>query len=500
MNISDINNIGHAWASWERNEANKGKGVRSKGWVTKEQMRRNAAQKTLGILIVVAVLTALSAIFIKIFGKAIGALMMVILSIGLPICYLIREVYGYNVQWLPLWIVGFALLLKIFTKMFGRKWGLRVGIPVVIVIGVIAYVNPHDENTNGKNSPLTMNKTVEKAEKTISGAKAVRIGAENKSDEENEADNDESDIEMRKLERMIEANTDPSTAVLRVNKIRQKFASLKRSYWAGKRYTGADAYEGCLRYAESSGWLVKAKKEVMASTVDLVASNDKDLVDEHDKTPSINETGFGLKKAKTEASDSYAAKEGGDSYVDNKEYSKVEVRQFLKDVSARLEELLAQVRANKTPTTTDYELDSRVEYLKNMYEQELRCASYDHESLSETKAVADKAYRLISSHAYRMRWVKSEEEKRVDQEVAAYLENVSARLEGLCAQVRANKKPMTPDYELNSRAECLKGMFDQEMRFPLRDRWDSFEQAKLHADKAYKTCLEHAHRMGWIIE
>ena len=45
MDISDINNIGHAWASWERDEANKGKGVRPKGWVTNEQMRKNAAQK-----------------------------------------------------------------------------------------------------------------------------------------------------------------------------------------------------------------------------------------------------------------------------------------------------------------------------------------------------------------------------------------------------------------------------------------------------------------------
>ena len=60
MDISDINNIGRAWASWERDEANKGKGVRSKGWVTKEQMRKNAAQKTLGIMIAVAVLTGSS--------------------------------------------------------------------------------------------------------------------------------------------------------------------------------------------------------------------------------------------------------------------------------------------------------------------------------------------------------------------------------------------------------------------------------------------------------
>ena len=111
MDISDINNIGHAWASWERDEANKGKDVRSRGWVTKEQMRKNAAQKTLGIMIAVAVLTIVASIFIKVFGKTVGAIMMVVLALGLPICYFMQENSGYNVQWAPLWIVGIALLL-----------------------------------------------------------------------------------------------------------------------------------------------------------------------------------------------------------------------------------------------------------------------------------------------------------------------------------------------------------------------------------------------------
>lgn len=80
----------------------------------------------------------------------------------------------------------------------------------------------------------------------------------------------------------------------------------------------------------------------------------------------------------------------------------------------------------------------------------------------------------------------------------SYLKEISAKLESLYAQVRANKKPTTPDYELNSRVEYLKGMFDREMRSPLRDRWNSFDEAKQHADKAYKACLDHALGMGWI--
>ena len=116
MDISKVNDVAYAWASHERNESNKGKNVNQKGWVTKEQMRKDAAQKTLGIMIAVAALTLLANIFIKVFGKAIGAVMMVVLALGLPICFFIQENMGYNIKWLPLWIVAFALVLKIFTK------------------------------------------------------------------------------------------------------------------------------------------------------------------------------------------------------------------------------------------------------------------------------------------------------------------------------------------------------------------------------------------------
>ena len=139
MDINNINDVAYAWASHERNEANRGKGVRSKGWVTKEQMRKDAAQKALGIMIAIAALTILVSIFIKIFGKVTGTIMMIVLVLGFPICYLIQESTGYNIQWLPLWIVAFALALKLFTKMFGRKWGLRIGIPIVGIIALIAY-------------------------------------------------------------------------------------------------------------------------------------------------------------------------------------------------------------------------------------------------------------------------------------------------------------------------------------------------------------------------
>ena len=70
--------------------------------------------------------------------------MIAILAVGLPVCYVIHDNTGCNVQWLPLWIVGFALLLKAFTKMFGRKWGLIVGIPLSLGICVGANVDKEE--------------------------------------------------------------------------------------------------------------------------------------------------------------------------------------------------------------------------------------------------------------------------------------------------------------------------------------------------------------------
>ena len=474
MDISDINNIGHAWASWKRDEANKGKGVRSKGWVTKEQMRKNAAQKTLGIMIAVAVLTVLSAIFIKIFGKAIGVLMMVVLALGLPICWFIQENFGYNVQWLPLWIVGFALLLKICTKVLGRKWGLRIGVPIVIIIGLATCFGPNDINATKKKP----------------GAVATM------------------DAAVDELIKQIEANTDPMSAKPRVERIRKIFRNGKiQGLTTGhSQFCVEHAYQECLALAKSSGWIKNndgtlPKEDSKTSNVCISTSSSESIVDTSDKESFLDEGGLDTEEEGDGAlntSNIDTTEACADPVPTVNETASAEAAQYLIDMSARLDELFAQIRLDKKPTTADYELDSRVEYLKNMYEQELRCTPYDNKSLSETKAVADKAYRLINSYAHRMHWIKSEEEKRIEQEVAAYLKDVSEKLGDLCAQVRANKKPTTPDYELNSRVEYLKGMFDREMRFPLRDRWNSVEEAKLHADKAYKTCLDHALRMGWI--
>lgn len=87
MNIDDMAN---AWARSERNTANRGKHVNQKGWVTLEQMRKNAAEKKAVIAILLLILIAICYIlaflikglfsknkFIKIFS-ALGLLAFVI--------------------------------------------------------------------------------------------------------------------------------------------------------------------------------------------------------------------------------------------------------------------------------------------------------------------------------------------------------------------------------------------------------------------------------------
>lgn len=389
MDISNINNIGHAWASWERDEANKGKGVRSKGWVTKEQMRKNAAQKTLGIMIAVAVLTALSAIFIKIFGKAVGALMMVVLVVGLPTCYIIREVYGYNVQLLPLWIVGFALMLKIFTIIFGRKWGLRVGIPMLAIVGAGVFVDKKMEA--GLALPAI--------ESLDSGASSNSVAGE--------SDNEDEEIKvatkkMEELARQIKEKTDANSGVRRAREIKKKFNEIITGF---NSYTAEEAYAECYKYADASGWLKDErdrgsanKDEKRSHREEGKCADDNASAAEIDKVDLFNED-------EPEAELGALAKVASDGMSDANETAPAEAAQYLEEMSARLDELFAKIRSNKKPTTSDYELDSRVEYLKNMYEQELRCAIYDHKSFSETRSVADKAYKTCLEHALGMGWI-----------------------------------------------------------------------------------------------
>lgn len=496
MDIDKINDVAYAWASHERNEANRGKGVRSKGWVTKEQMRKDAAQKAIGIMIVFAALTLLANIFIKIFGKAIGAVMMVVLVLGLPICFFIQENMGYNIKWLPLWIVAFALSLKIFTKIFGKKWGMLIGIPVTVVVGLVINQpeeneqridEAYDANPTAKTakalkrgepivstsptvekgmSPITrIEQPSEKTEKLVEVApniiqkpnvKATGVPMEEK------AEYGEVTSAMIELIRRIKSATDPSLAVLRVQKIRNMFIRIMNGHdFTGKPNTAIAAYNECLKLAQASGWLQNDAQAVSESNV--VKSTDAHAVNE------------------TKPSDM------------NADYD-----EYLKKASEKFNNLLMQVRTNKSPTTPNYEIDSRVEHLKNTFEQEVRCTPFNRSSLSETKSVVDSAYQKCVDHAYRMHWIKTEQELSIEKGASAYLDEAMKKIELLVSQIKLNTSE--PSYVLNDRAKYIKEMFDREMRFPLRDRWNSVEEAKTHTVKAYQTCLNHALRMNWIKE
>ena len=172
--------------------------------------------------------------------------------------------------------------------------------------------------------------------------------------------------------------------------------------------------------------------------------------------------------------------------------------EYLKKASEKFNNLLMQVKVTKSPTTPNYEIDSRVEYLKNTFEQEVRCTPFNRNSLSETKSIVDKAYQKCVEHAYRMHWIKTDEELAVEKGAAACLDEAMKKIELLVSQIKLNTSE--PSYILNDRAKYIKEMFDREMRFPLRDRWNSVEEAQAHTVKAYQTCLNHALRMNWIKE
>ena len=465
MDISDISNIAHAWASWERNEANKGKGVRSKGWVTKEQMRRDAAQKTLALIIFSAIVALFSYIFIKVFGKILGVIVMLSIIAILAIAYIQKEL-GNDIHWLGVSIVGvvgIAAVIRIFQK-FGRKWGLVIGIPIIAIIVAIAFAPAEKSNVpeaDAGSIPRDRGAELQVVEESGHDGKMVdKIAPVNESPEEDGADNVEE--KLSELKRKVAANTDAAEGESRMKKIMARYERVKnRTDADGRPHSASFAYDKCVEYARLRGWLPKEDKSTSAAENEICSNKVNDQ-----------------------------AIKGG------QESSAEAVELYLKVVSNRLETLIDRVRASKGSTTSNYELDSRVDFLRDKFDQGIKNAT--HCSFDEAKDIADKAFESCQEHAYRMHWIKTEEEKAIEAEASAYLKSVSEKLEGLIEQMKACKNDMTPDYEITSRAEYLRKMFDREMRFPLRDRWNSVEEAKTHTDKAFESCQEHAYRMHWI--
>ena len=139
MNINRINNLAYALASRDRAEKNRNKRVNQKGWVTKEQVNRNAAAMA-GQLIIWSLLVAFaSKLFTMLYGKKVGICMMLVLAIGFPVC-LLSDSFGTNVAWIPLWMAVVAFVVRIVVKMclkiFDRKWGLIVSISAMVAISI----------------------------------------------------------------------------------------------------------------------------------------------------------------------------------------------------------------------------------------------------------------------------------------------------------------------------------------------------------------------------
>ncbi|MBR4353978.1 MAG: hypothetical protein IKP97_01620 [Kiritimatiellae bacterium] len=142
IDVNAIHNTTSAIAAMRREENNRGKKVNQAGWKNKEQMRKEAAQMTIGVLLISAFAAIFLKFFTKIFGKVPGAIMAVLLFVS-PIWGVIESEGGQNITWLtwlPLLVIVSALVLKLFTKLLGRKWGLRIGVSILCFIGLVVYL------------------------------------------------------------------------------------------------------------------------------------------------------------------------------------------------------------------------------------------------------------------------------------------------------------------------------------------------------------------------
>lgn len=107
LDINTIHNISTAFASAERDRVNRNKNVNQKGYISKEQMRKNAAQMTFGFIFYI--------VFFKVLSKAIKFLF------GIPL------------------------------RLFGRKAGIIINISVLsfialfFIIGISAPSRKTDE-------------------------------------------------------------------------------------------------------------------------------------------------------------------------------------------------------------------------------------------------------------------------------------------------------------------------------------------------------------------
>lgn len=102
IDVNSIHNIATAIADRERDDSNTGKHVNQKGWETKEQARKKAAQLTIAIIVYAVILKflwkglcAIGRLNRKIFGERIGKIVNIIslcLILFIPCCVICSDV------------------------------------------------------------------------------------------------------------------------------------------------------------------------------------------------------------------------------------------------------------------------------------------------------------------------------------------------------------------------------------------------------------------------
>lgn len=144
MDINAINDFSYAIASGERNEANRGKHVNQKGWVTKEDARKQAAQTAAGIVVFIMLCDYLKQAFFfmaKRYGKAWGvpALLFSILASFYAIANIFCLIVGEPTsEWGAVLFGGSLIaLLELKRSKYGEKAIARFGKKVVEIVSIV---------------------------------------------------------------------------------------------------------------------------------------------------------------------------------------------------------------------------------------------------------------------------------------------------------------------------------------------------------------------------
>jgi len=142
--------LGYASASQERNEHNRGKHVNQKGWVTKEDMKKDAAVKTAGILSFILFFKQMIRFWFFLSNRYSVLWALIIFICIVPFMAMVMKstemfmtcgVWGAGVSFAPFTILtSLIVLLEVLRSKYGDRIKAKIGRKMANVILFIVMV------------------------------------------------------------------------------------------------------------------------------------------------------------------------------------------------------------------------------------------------------------------------------------------------------------------------------------------------------------------------